>query len=394
MAMGNLRDGGVVCLGVDGTRMTEMLPGLDAPQLAQWSKFDDVSDAMARFSDPPVTITPQTFRLSSGADVVAIEVAEFEHVPHVCKRDYPYVLQNGVTYVRPRGKPESVGVPSSSEMRELLDLAVTKGVREFIRRAGAAGVQLGTILSAADFERESFADEATKAWADPLSVVQYILGTAFTDIAIRPGPFHGDRLSPAQLESFVTEHAVRLRGWPVPYVDHRIPMQRFGTWIGQDIEPQVVPHIEAWRMCTSGQFLHRRVLATVLRETDELKASNPEATGAVAVWDVLLYLVEVAELGARMVTSLQCENITFAVSVNGVAGRELISGDWRREMHGPYLTSANRLTATEVVDSTRLISNPRQVGVALAQLLLRQFGLDVPDQVLMDWQDEVFTMPR
>ena len=390
MAMGNLHDGGVVCLGLDETRLTDMVPGLDGSQLVQWSNFDDVSDSLARFSDPPVSFSLQPVRLISGADVVVLEVDEFEHVPHMCKRNYPDVLQDGMTYVRPRGKPESVPVPSSSEMRELLDLASTKGVREFVRRAGAAGIQLGSARSLDEIERESFADESVKAWADPSSVMEQIVGSGYTDVAVQPGPFDRNRLSPAQLELFVSEHAVRLRGWPVPYVDHRQPVQRYGAWIGQDVEPQVVPHIGAWRMCTSGQYLHRRVLATDLRDAQELAPSTPNATGAVAVWDVLLYLVELAEFGARMATVLDCERITFDVSLNGIAGRELISGDWLRELQGPYLVLADRLSGSEVVNSARLIASPRQIGVALAQVLLQQFGLDLPNQVLMDWQEQIF----
>jgi hypothetical protein len=390
MAMGNLRDGGLVCLGIDDKRLIEMLPGLDAQQLAEWSNYDDVSDALARYSDPPVAFILKVFKLSSGADVVVLAVAEFEDVPHICKRDYPGVLQKGMTYVRPRGKPESVLVPSSTEMRELLDLAINKGVREFVRRAGAAGVQLTGVRSVEDVDRDAFAGEASMAWADPSPVVQQILLSGHTDVAIRPGTYDSERLSPSRLEPFVAENAVRLRGWPVPYVDHRIPVRRHGTWIGQDIEPRVVPHIEAWRLCTSGQFLHRRVLATDLRDAQELTPSSPDATGAVAVWDVLLYLVEVAEFGARMAATLDSETVAFDVTLEGVEGRELISGDWQRELHGPYVVSADRLTASDVVDSPGLLADPRATGVRLTQRVLKQFGLEVPDQVLMDWQDQIF----
>lgn len=38
--------------------------------------------------------------------------------------------------MRPRGKPESVPVPNASEMRELLDTATGKKVREMLRRLG------------------------------------------------------------------------------------------------------------------------------------------------------------------------------------------------------------------------------------------------------------------
>jgi hypothetical protein len=390
MAMGNLRDGGLVCIGIDETRMTVMLPGLDAVELKEWSNFDDVSEALARYSEPPVTFGLHPFRLSSGIDIVVIEVAEFDDVPHVCRRDYPQTLQKGMTYVRPRGKPESVPAPSSTDMRELLDLAITKGVREFIRRAGAAGVSLGAARAAKDVEHEAFASEAQLAWAVSSAVTERIHAAGHTDVQVRPGPFVPDRVSPERLESLLSENTVRLRGWPVPFVDQRTPILRGGTWIGQDIEPDVVPHCEAWRLCTSGQFLQQRILTTDLVTSPELVPHAAGATGSVAVWDVLLYLVEVAELGARFAAAVGCETITIAVSLKGIAGRQLISGDWKRDLPGRYVVNAEHLDADEVTDSTRLIEDPRSVGVKLTQGLLRQFGLDVADQLLLDWQDQIF----
>lgn len=393
MAMGNLRDGGLVCLGIDETRMREMKPGLNDNQLGEWSTYDDVADALSRYSDPPATFELGSFTLSSGAAVVVLEVAEFDDTPHVCKRDHQNELRKGTVYVRPRGKPESVMIPSSTEMRELLDLAITKGVREFIRRAGAAGIQLGGPTPPEVMEREAYQREAEAAWMDTSAVLDTILGSGYTDVAIRPGAFDPGRLAPTQLERLVIDNTVRLRGWPVPYIDGRIPLQRHGTWIGQDIEPRVVPHIEAWRMCASGQFLHRRVLATDLRDDAQLLPSVPGATGTVAVWDVLLYAVEVAEFGARLLSALNLEEVTFDVSLRGIAGRELISGTWERELDGPYLIAAETLSSTANVGSTKLLAATRAVGVELAQALLRQFGLDLPNQILADWQDHVLTRP-
>lgn len=390
IAMGNLRDGGLICLGIDDTQMAAMQPGLDSSQLAEWSDFDKVSDALRRYIDPPVEFSLLPLKLSNGVEVVVIKVEEFETVPHVCKRTFPGELQDGMTYVRPRGKPESVPVPTSTEMRELLDLAITKGVREFIRRAGAAGIQLGEARSVEDVEREAFAQEAQRAWGEASPVLERILGSGYLDIAIRPGPFEPDRVSPAHLESLVVENAVRLRGWPLPYVDYKIPIARHGSWIGQDIEPTVVPHCEAWRACASGQFLHRRMLATDLRESEQLLPDAPGATGAVAVWDVLLYLVEVAELAARLATTLECESITIHVILGGVAGRQLIAGDWSRAQFADYLVTADRLEGDIVVDTTTLIATPRELGVQLTQQVLTQFGANVSKQVLMDWQEQVF----
>jgi hypothetical protein len=181
-----------------------------------------------------------------------------------------------------------------------------------------------------------------------------------------------------------------MRGWPVPFVDQRVPVERHGTWVAQDIPSGGLPHGEAWRMFSSGQFLHRRLLATDLRDAQVLRPDAAGATGAVAVWDVLLYLVEVAEFGARMATALGLDQVTFDVALDGIAGRQLISGDSWREVDGLHIAAANRFHATETVDVTTLLEDTRGVGVELAQRLLRQFGLEVPDEVLFEWQDKVF----
>ncbi|WP_109474816.1 helix-turn-helix domain-containing protein [Ornithinimicrobium cavernae] len=390
MAMGNLRDGGFICIGIDETRMREMLPGLDDTEFEQWSDFDNVSDALARYCEPPLTFTRHPLTLSNGVKVVVLAVAEFDDVPHVCKRDSQGELHRGAVYVRPRGKPESVPVPSAADMRDLLDLAITKGVREFVRRAGQAGIPLGLAPAPEDVDQEAYRAEAARAWGEPSQVMADILAAGHTDVAVRPAAFDAGRVDPAKLERFLLDHTVRLRGWPVPFVDDGAGRHRYPGAVGQDIEPRVVPHSEAWRLCTSGQFLHRRVLVSDLRHLEQAQPTDPSSTGVVVVWDVLLYMVEVAELGARMATALEVDHVAFDVTLSGIANRELVSGDWQRELHGPYRMASNELETQLGVSTTRLVADTRTVGVELAQGLLRQFGLGVPDQVLFDWQEQVF----
>jgi len=75
---------------------------------------------------------------------VAITVHEFEEVPVICRRSYNHgaktILRDGALYVRGRGKPESIEVPSQTEMRELLNAAVDKGIRSFLARADRVGL--------------------------------------------------------------------------------------------------------------------------------------------------------------------------------------------------------------------------------------------------------------
>ena len=391
MAMGNRRDGGVVCLGIDETQMKGMLPGLPTGQAGEWSDYDNVTAALAKYADPAVTVRLDSYMLSSGANVVVLDVAEFETVPHVCKRSFPKVLQHGHTYVRLRGKPESVTVPNSAEMRALLDLAIAKGVREFVRVAGGAGIELGSTKSQTQLDLDSYAAERRVAWAEPGSVVNEILAWGHTDVAVRPTSYSSERVLPVDLDSFVVDNAVRLRGWPVPFVDYTTPRARHGTWLGQDIVQQGTPDQEAWRICGSGQFLHRRALGTDLSDSPELQATALMATGAVAVWDVLLYMVEVAEFGARMATALEVASISFDVDLSGINGRQLIAGDRTRELSRDHLVATDTLNAHAAVESARLLADARQVGVELAQSFFHQFGAKIPDHVLYDYQAGILT---
>src|SRR5687768_13336169 len=106
------------------------------------------------------------------------------------------------------------------------------------------------------------------------------------------------------LERFVVEHAVSMRGWPVPYVDQRVPVQRHGTWVAQDT-PRVGCRTVRPGACSPAAS---SCIDACWRQTSAtprtLKPDAAAATGAVAVWDVLLYMVEVAEFGARMATAL------------------------------------------------------------------------------------------
>lgn len=393
MAMGNLRDGGLVVLGIDQTEMPRMLPGLSPEQFAGWSDSDRVASAIARYSDPPVTFTVAPLRLSSGASVVALEVVEFDTTPHLCARDYPGEVVRGAAYVRARGKPQSVSVPSVSEMRELLDLAIAKGVREFVRRAGLARAIPSTGSDRGD-ERTLFSAEAEAAWSPAAALAPVLVRAAHFDVAVRPSPYDVNRVAPVDLQEFMSNHTVRFRGWPVPFVDTREAVARHGSWIGQDEVATVVPHAEAWRLCTSGQFLQRRVLTTDLRDPAELKADAPGATGAVALWDVLLYAVEVAELAARVATTLDCARVMIELGLRNIAGRQLVSGTWERELFGPYVIQASDIAASVDVRSAELIFDPPGAGVALTQQLIGQFGAKLPDALLRDWQAEVLRRDR
>src|SRR4051812_16452955 len=42
MALGNHRDGGLLCLGIDDQQLVQMTPGLGASQVQEWTDYDAV----------------------------------------------------------------------------------------------------------------------------------------------------------------------------------------------------------------------------------------------------------------------------------------------------------------------------------------------------------------
>lgn len=127
-----------------------------------------------------------------------------------------------------------------------------------------------------------------------------------------------------------------------------------------------------------------------MRDAAILEPLDDRATGAVAVWDVLLYMVEVAEFAARVATELRCDHLRFDISLAGIAGRQLIAGSTDDHVRDGLIVYADQLTASRQIDSTAVLSDVRGTGVSLAQDLLRQFGLDVPDRVLLEQQQRIF----
>ena len=142
LGMANRRDGGLVIVGVDESTGRPNPIGLAPDALASWS-HDDVAATIAASSDPPISIE-QEVRTYHDKRFVVLRVPEFLELPVLAKKDvsvgHNHVVRKGACYVRSFGKPETSEIPSQTEMRDLLDLAIQKGLRRFVAQAAGAGL--------------------------------------------------------------------------------------------------------------------------------------------------------------------------------------------------------------------------------------------------------------
>lgn len=135
IAMANCRDGGSIVVGVSERSGAFLAEDVDPAHLRTYIA-DEIQEAINRHADPYVRLEFHRVEVE-GKHFIVIVVHEFDEIPVVCKRE-GLGLREGAIYARSYKKPESCEVKSQTEMREILTLAVDKGVREFLRRARAA----------------------------------------------------------------------------------------------------------------------------------------------------------------------------------------------------------------------------------------------------------------
>jgi predicted HTH transcriptional regulator len=143
LGMANHRDGGIVIIGVDESGGSPRPVGLTPEELETWG-YDDIAAILAACSDPTLSFEHE-IRTYNGMPYVVLRVHEFAEVPILAKKDMlgernKQIIRKGGCYVRSLGKPETSEIPSQDEMRDLLDLAIQKGIRKFVEQAVGAGL--------------------------------------------------------------------------------------------------------------------------------------------------------------------------------------------------------------------------------------------------------------
>lgn len=141
IAMANLRDGGIIVIGVSERDDAWQRTGIRDEDLATWNP-DDLTDAINRYASPPVSV--DLVLVPHGETrFLAIQVREFRDTPIVCKRDGGpnSGLRQGVLYVRPAGTARTSEVRTAEDMHDLLELAAEKRARRILETARRIGLE-------------------------------------------------------------------------------------------------------------------------------------------------------------------------------------------------------------------------------------------------------------
>lgn len=143
LAMSNLEDGGRVIIGVQKNSDTGPYEAVGmAEAIAATYDHDAIMAFANNYADPQVKILVQKFQHNSDW-FVSIRVFGFDEIPVICQRTYQdgpdTVLREGRIYARLKRMPESSENLKPEDLREILQVAVRKGLGrqiETMRRAG------------------------------------------------------------------------------------------------------------------------------------------------------------------------------------------------------------------------------------------------------------------
>ena len=138
LAMGNLRDGGVIIVGASERGSSWDLTGI-SPEHLETYDVDTIIDTINKYCSPYVELDIVLVKYQNKQDFLAIQIREFIDTPLLCKKEGPDGLLEGAVYIRPPGVARSTRVMNASQMHDLLELAAEKRARRILevsRRVG------------------------------------------------------------------------------------------------------------------------------------------------------------------------------------------------------------------------------------------------------------------
>jgi hypothetical protein len=154
LAMSNIRDGGYLVLGFNQDGDTFVPTGVVQSDLSSFN-YDHVRSHVAEYADPYVEFSMEIVKdEEQKKSFLVFTVKEFAEIPVICAKNGLENLEEGAVYTRSRRIPESVKVPTQSEMREIVDMAIEKGLRKYIETSRRAGLEIQATTKEDEYDEE------------------------------------------------------------------------------------------------------------------------------------------------------------------------------------------------------------------------------------------------
>lgn len=381
IALANQRDGGHVVIGVADNDPGGRNGGLNETQLAEWSDYDVVVAKVNAYADPPLQLAIGARELPSGEPAIVIEVAEFAEIPVLSAKEFTGKIVRGQLYTRSMAKPESSASNTQNELREVLALAAEKQLQNFVRTARNAGLS----TSGGPSDAEEFAAESAAFLAQP--VARVVANEPQISAVIRPELYQTELLDYEKLRAIVANNAVRLRGWPFPFVRDVVFGDRWAA------EAQAEPHPEVWGMHQSGQFIAVKPLPGGYGpDRDGFRDASTDGP-FLPIWFPVAFIFESLLFAARLQKAIApSESLHARFAVDRAQGWELVTADPRRGgFHASYRLGTQHWERRVVVEPGLIDDDLNRIAAEVSRDLLLRFGwTGVTTDVIRGLQDAMF----
>ena len=390
LSMANRRNGGLVIIGVEEDSNGTPIPsGISEEELETWN-YDNFSDSLARYADPSVSFDLEIAEYDN-KKFLAIKVQEFEDIPVLCKSNYADVLREGACYVRSRRKPETIEIPTQADMRDLLQLAIEKGVRKFVSQARTA--RLDFVSSSIVTDTELFNQQLSRLFDEEnlSATLRKIYSRGFWTVVIRPRNFNKERVSDiSSLYPLLERTVVKLRGWDFPHLDYHNPTHIDVDWIAEEFDWE--HHISSWFFFQSGQFIHVSGMSLDWRDQSTFwPADDKWKPGTLlGIGDTIFRFTEIIEFAARLALSdAGNEQMHIHVTAGNLKGRFLYMDG--RGMWIDHYKPASIKEFSQSKDFTKsdLVARPREIALELSSELFKRFGWNTTVESLQNLQEEI-----
>ena len=141
MAMANLRDGGIIIVGVSQRGSDWDRTGIDSVDLASYDP-DVIIAQTNSYASPYVELDIVIVEHPSSRRFLAIQAREFIGTPIVCKKNGPLGtdMKEGDIYIRSTGKAETTRITRAADLEDLLMLAAEKRARIILEQGRRVGL--------------------------------------------------------------------------------------------------------------------------------------------------------------------------------------------------------------------------------------------------------------
>ena len=126
LAFSNVQDGGIILIGIEDKTFNRQ--GINEAQRNSYN-IDIMRDQIAPFADPHVNFSVEFPTDRDGKQYACIRIEPFSEIPVICRKDSADT-RAGVIYYRNRNRRvESAAVSNSYDMREIIEVATVRMMR-------------------------------------------------------------------------------------------------------------------------------------------------------------------------------------------------------------------------------------------------------------------------